>query len=287
MQNVIPDKRLDLVGIDLYGQLPIAKGFQFVLVIVDLFSKYVKLYPLKRATSKKIATKFISDYFINVGRPKAILSDNASQFTSRFWKDFVKEQNIKHILISTYSPKCNPTERYMRELGRLCRTYCNKDHTNWLTYLGDFEDTMNSLQHTTTGYSPYEIMFNKKPDYLIKELIEFPACKSLTAEEKEEIVRNTMKTYYENRKKWQDKRLKHTEFRIGDLVLTKSYRKSKAYNKEIKKFFDIYIGPFEIVEKPHPNAYRLVYPKSRKLFGLRNITQLKLYRHSCSVISFR
>ncbi|XP_049959105.1 uncharacterized protein LOC126475342 isoform X3 [Schistocerca serialis cubense] len=42
---------------------------------------------------------------------------------------------------------------------------------------------------------------------------------------------------------------------------------------------NIYIGPFEIKESPHPNAYRLIFPRSRRLFGLRNITELKPYKH--------
>lgn len=279
LQCVVPEKQMDLVGIDLFGQLPRSPGgFCYLFVMVDLFSKFVKLYPLKKATSKKIITKITQDYFQNVGRPKAILSDNGSQFTSKVWKDFISECNIKHILISVYSPACNPTERYMREIGRLCRTYCNKDHTNWINYVSEFEDVLNSLQHTTTGFSPYEIMFNKKPAFLIKELVSFPLCKSISAAEREDIVRKNMEQHYGKRKLKHDNKIKPTQFKIGDYVLTKSHTKSKLINSEIKKFFDIYVGPFEISEIPHPNAYRLVYPKSGRLYGLRNVTQLKLYR---------
>lgn len=87
-----------------------------------------------------------------------------------------------------------------------------------------------------------------------------------------------MKNQADVRIKRHNRKGKMTTFEIGEYVLVRTHERSKALSGELKKFFDIYIGPFMIKEIPHPNAYRLVYPKSGKLFGLRNVTELKLYK---------
>ena len=46
------EKPFDLVAVDLYGPLPKGRGgVMYIFVMLDTFSKYVKLYSVKRATS--------------------------------------------------------------------------------------------------------------------------------------------------------------------------------------------------------------------------------------------
>lgn len=278
MQSIIPDKPLTLVATDLYGPLPTAKGgYNYIMVLVDLFSKYISLYPLRKATGQAVAAIVENKYIIDVGKPEKILSDNGSQFLSNMWRYMLQRTKIKHILISVYNPSSNPAERYMREIGRLFRTYCSHKHVSWIEYLNIFENVMNSLQHSSTGFSPYEILFNRKPENFLNENIEYPACIPITAQDREEIVRVTMNKQANRRKARHDNKVKACKLRIGDLCLVKTHEKSKLLTSELKKFFHIYVGPFEIIENPYPNAYRLVYPRSRKLLGLRNITAIKPY----------
>lgn len=120
------------------------------------------------------------------------MSDNGSQCTSKSWKSFVDDENIRHIFISVYHPSSSPAERYMQEIGRLCRTYCHQSHTFWIDHLRNIEYILNSLQHSSAGFCPYEVIHQKKPAYLIYGLIEFPVCRSVSPQEREEIVMKTM-----------------------------------------------------------------------------------------------
>lgn len=82
-QRVAAKKPNELVTIDFYGPLPKSTaGIQFLLVAIDAFSKYVRLYPMKRATTKVALNKMINDYFIKVGKPEKLLSDHGTQFTA-------------------------------------------------------------------------------------------------------------------------------------------------------------------------------------------------------------
>ena len=83
----LPEKSGDLCALDLYGQLPVGHGgVQYILVCLDVFSKHIKLYPLRAATTKACLNKLTTDYFPHVIKPSCILSDHGTQFTSPMWK---------------------------------------------------------------------------------------------------------------------------------------------------------------------------------------------------------
>ena len=59
------------------------------------------------------------------GKPKREReADHGTQFTSTVWQEGVKRRGIQPILSSIRHPQSNPSERIMRELSRLFRTYC-------------------------------------------------------------------------------------------------------------------------------------------------------------------
>lgn len=126
LNPIIARKPGDLVSLDLMGPLPKSKGgVTQLLVVVDCFSRYVRLHPLKKATAQAILNKLKTDYFSKVGVSQAILSDNGTQFRSTLWRWELSGYNIKVKHTSGYFPQGNPTERANREIGRLLRAFCS------------------------------------------------------------------------------------------------------------------------------------------------------------------
>ncbi|KAG5862727.1 hypothetical protein JTB14_022799 [Gonioctena quinquepunctata] len=81
LNPIITKKPGELVCLDMIGPLPQGRGgVTQILVIVDAFSKFVKLYALRRATSKAILNKIVKDN-TECSKTECILSDNATQFT--------------------------------------------------------------------------------------------------------------------------------------------------------------------------------------------------------------
>lgn len=71
----------DLATVDFYGPLPRSLGgVEYIFVVLDSFSKYVKLYPIKRANTRTVLKKILVDYVQEVGKPRRILADNGTQF---------------------------------------------------------------------------------------------------------------------------------------------------------------------------------------------------------------
>jgi len=77
----LPSKPGSLCATDLFSSLPTSCGdVKYTLVCYNVFSKHVKLYPLKAATTRACLNKLINHYFLHVIKPEVILSDNGTQF---------------------------------------------------------------------------------------------------------------------------------------------------------------------------------------------------------------
>ena len=100
------ERPFDLVTVDLFGLLLKGRGgVIYVFVVLDTFSKFVKLYSVKRATSKILSEKITRDYMVNVGKPKVILSDHGPQFISSKWRQTLGWEGIIPKHTAVYHPQ--------------------------------------------------------------------------------------------------------------------------------------------------------------------------------------
>jgi hypothetical protein len=61
---------------------------------------------------------------------------------------------VSHPRCRIRHPQSNPTERVMKELGRLFRAYCHNAHVNWASVLSNSELLFNTTTHSSTGFHP-------------------------------------------------------------------------------------------------------------------------------------
>jgi hypothetical protein len=86
----LPKKPGDLCALHFYGQLPVGRGgVRYILVCLDMFSKHIKLYPLRAATTKACLNKLTTDYLPHVIKPSCILSDHGTEFVTNVEKEVI------------------------------------------------------------------------------------------------------------------------------------------------------------------------------------------------------
>ena len=169
--------KLEKVFVDICGPFPRSGGrhqYKYLLIILDHYTKYIKLYPMNRATTQKILDLIIHNYVPEVGCPKTMITDHGTQFKGRRWKDTLMEQGIKTYKTAVYHPSSNPSERVLREVGRILRTYCAHQQRQWSGYVPAAEDFINLAYHQSIDTTPYNAMFEKPPPREISDLIKFP-----------------------------------------------------------------------------------------------------------------
>ncbi len=81
------DKPLDRVSIDLTDMVAGAQGNRYVLTVLDHYSKYTKLYPLKTKNTEEVREAF-QGFITDFGTPHTVLLDNGVEFTSHSFKEF-------------------------------------------------------------------------------------------------------------------------------------------------------------------------------------------------------
>ncbi|GBN20834.1 Uncharacterized protein K02A2.6 [Araneus ventricosus] len=91
------------------------------LLIVDVHSKWLEVYPMKITTTKK-TIECLRDSFARFGLPRVLVSDNGYQFTSYEFQRFMQINGIKHKTSAPFKPSSNgQAERYVATLKQSLR----------------------------------------------------------------------------------------------------------------------------------------------------------------------
>ena len=275
-----PKKPGEVCAIDIYGSLPISRGgVRYILVCLDVFSKFIKLYALKSATTKACLNKLINHYFRTVITPQFILSDNATQFRSPSWRKQLQKHGVEPRFTPIRHPESNPSERYMRELSKFCRIYCHDNHKKWAELLPHIEGWINNTVTSATGYTPDEMMYGTERRNVLSRII--PSIQPL--EQEEEGVEEKMKAAYTKMRKRAEARGRRRkrgntkwEPRLDEKVLVKTQPMSDAVKGISAKFMYLFEGPFWVSKILDHSAYDLK-DECGRIRGEFNKKQLKQY----------
>ena len=115
----IPEGPWQDISIDMIGPLPKLNEMDAILVIVDCFTKMIRLKATTTNLSSEGVAKIYRDEIWKIhGIPKTILSDHGPQFTSKFMEDLTRILGTKRKLSTAYHPQTDgQTERVNQEIG--------------------------------------------------------------------------------------------------------------------------------------------------------------------------
>ncbi|XP_052813877.1 uncharacterized protein K02A2.6-like [Mya arenaria] len=102
---------------------------QNFLVVIDSYSKWIEVMPMKLTTSAKTIEK-LRGLFSTWGLPEELVSDNDPRFTSVDFKDFMGNNGIRHTRSPAYHPSSNgAAERAVQVLKKaLKKQLFDKDY---------------------------------------------------------------------------------------------------------------------------------------------------------------
>ncbi|CAF1444117.1 unnamed protein product [Rotaria sp. Silwood1] len=116
------------IGVDIMGPFPITqRQKQYLLVVVDYFTRWVELFPLRTTTSSDIANILVNEIICRWGCPTYILSDNGPQFIYELFTNICSSLGIKNKNTSNYHPQTNMTERVNRNLKPMLAQYAQEN----------------------------------------------------------------------------------------------------------------------------------------------------------------
>ena len=132
------------------------KGFRYVFIIIDNFSKYLWAIPLKNKYSQTITNEFSNILKTSKRKPLKIESDRGTEFYNSIFQNFLKNKNIQHY--SRFTDK-GPSiaERVIRTVRSLLKKpVFEKGNADWLSELLSVIKQYNNTIHHSTKMTPIQ-----------------------------------------------------------------------------------------------------------------------------------
>jgi len=161
----ILSKPWENVSMDFMTQLPEWIGMDAILVVVNRFSKLVKMAPTKMiVTTFNSAKLFFNMWVRHHGMPQLIISDRNAKFTASFCKHLFRKVGMKLSFSTAFHPQTNgQIEKVNGVLNQYLKNYVGTDQKYWGEHQGSAEFYYNSTTHLTTKMSLFELMLGKEP----------------------------------------------------------------------------------------------------------------------------
>ncbi|XP_036431193.1 GTPase IMAP family member 8-like [Colossoma macropomum] len=152
-----------MLGLDFMGPFPRSKkGNSYLLVVVDYYTKWIELFPLRDSKTPRLCQLLRDEIFTRWGVPKYLVSDRGPQFTSQLLTDVCKKWGVIQKITTSYHPQANFTERVNRTLKTMMASFVGNRHEDWDKWLSEFRFAINSTQHETTGRTPAELALGRQ-----------------------------------------------------------------------------------------------------------------------------
>ncbi|KAI4879184.1 hypothetical protein NFI96_009857, partial [Prochilodus magdalenae] len=161
-----------MLGLDFMGPFPRSKkGNSYLLVVVDYYTKWVELFPLRDSKTHGLCQLLRDEIFTRWGVPKYLVSDRGPQFTSQLLTDLCQKWGVLQKMTTSYHPQTNLTERVNRSLKTMIASFVGEHHEEWDKWLSEFRFAVNSSCHETTGRSPAELALGRQLKGPLERLI--------------------------------------------------------------------------------------------------------------------
>ena len=131
-------------------------GYRYLLVCIDVFSKYACLVPLKNKTGLSLVVAFKT--ILSSGRkPEKIITDQDTEFFNKHFKALLKDEDIE--LYKTYNEtKASVVERLIRMLkARMWRYFTAKKTMRYIDTLPDLVYSYNHTVHRSIKKKPADV----------------------------------------------------------------------------------------------------------------------------------
>ena len=132
------------------------RGYRYIFIIIDTYSKYLWAIPLKNKYSQTITNEFLNILTTSKGKPLKIESDRGAEFYNSIFQNFLKLKNIHHY--SRFTDK-GPSiaERVIRTIRNLLKKpIFEKGRADWLSELPSVIKKYNNTIHSSTKKTPIQ-----------------------------------------------------------------------------------------------------------------------------------
>ena len=266
--TIVATRPFQKLSWDIMGPLPTSsQGNKYILVITDLFTKWVEAFPLKDTTATTLATIMLNEVVCRYGVPSVLHSDQGANLCSSVVYSLCELLGIATTKTSAYHPEGNgQVERFNRTLESILAKTVDTNQDDWDSQLPKALFSYRTAVHESTGFTPFHLTFARSPQLpvdlmlgrvLPTKLRSYPqfvqeAHRQMAASCN--IAQQHLQTQHQRNKRLHDKHDMEIPFCIGDRVWLHTPVVSKG---NTKKFSSFWRGPYTIIDKTGEVNYKI------------------------------
>uniref|UniRef100_A0A3B3TAH8 Gypsy retrotransposon integrase-like protein 1 n=1 Tax=Paramormyrops kingsleyae TaxID=1676925 RepID=A0A3B3TAH8_9TELE len=219
--SIVTTQPFELVSIDFLHLDKCSGGYEYILVIVDHFTRFAQAYATTSKSAKTVADRIFNDYALKFGLPMRIHHDQGGEFENQLFHQLKKNCGILGSRTTPYHPQGNgQVERFNRTLLQMLKTLTERQKTNWKESLNKLIYAYNCTRCEVTGFSPFYLLFGRSPRLPIDLLFGFTSESGKTdhrtymerwkreMQEAYDIVQENAKKSTERNKRYYDEKVK-------------------------------------------------------------------------------
>lgn len=167
VRKKFPRRQVDVQQIDEQYQIDLAdmsnvskhnKGFRYLLIVIDSFSRYCWAFPIKNKKPESIIDAFKK--VLKERRPDSIFSDNGGEFVNNKFRTFLQKEGILFYTAHNQETKASIAERVIRTIkSKLYRYFSARKTFQYLNVLKKIIQSYNNSKHRSIQMAPADVTF--------------------------------------------------------------------------------------------------------------------------------
>ena len=255
---------MERVHLDILGPFNTSNsGNNYVLMMVDQFTKWVEMAALPDQSAESVAEQFLVHFIVTCGCPLEVHTDQGRNFDSDLFRALCSALDIAKTRTTPYHPSSNgQVERFNTIVLSMIRCYIEKKNRSWDRDLPLLSMALHSMVNRQTGYTPNQLMLGRQTIQPIQLMLGIPQ----NGQEVEQpstwvtkLVRNMQKvhefamrnlrTSQKRQKRDYDLRVVQRKYDPGDLVYKSDMTTKIGQSKKLRS---PWCGPFLVVSSMPP-----------------------------------
>jgi hypothetical protein len=260
--------------------------YDFILIIIDRYTKYFKyISARKNWTTKQLTNQLFDEIFSKHEMSKSIMFDKDSLFIFNFWFNFCYHLKIKiRLSIVFHFQTDDQTERQNQTLKQYLRIYVNYQQNNWIKLLFVAEFAYNNNWHNVIKMSSFTILYRNENVLRWEDQIQKDSEKKMLTTRfkilkitilKDQLYKR-LKEARKNQIKYYDEKHIFRIFNVEDKILLNF--KNIHTSRSFKKFDHKYYESFEMQDLVNKQAYKLNLSHTFRIHNVFHVSLLKSFK---------